>query len=38
MSVWGEQLNDAKNGEQFAAAINDLFTALDNARDKEEQR
>jgi hypothetical protein len=36
MSVWGEQLDAAKTGEQFGAVLGKLFAALEAEDDTED--
>ena len=37
MSVWGEQLDAAKTGEQFGAVLGKLFAALEAEIDEEDR-
>jgi len=37
MSVWGEQLDAAKTGEQFGAVLGKLFAAFEAEIDEEDE-
>ena len=37
MSIWGDKLDAAKNGEEFGAVLGGLFAALDAERWAEEK-